>query len=81
MRPRTNTISAVTRIRDCLGQAIHQFFRERGYFWIHTPIITASDCEGAGEMFRVSTLDLLNLPKTAQGQVDFTKDFLAANRS
>ncbi|HHF7346608.1 TPA: asparagine--tRNA ligase [Legionella feeleii] len=75
LRPRTNTISAVTRIRDCLAQAIHQFFRQRGYFWIHTPIITTSDCEGAGEMFRVSTLDLLNLPKTAQGQVDFTKDF------
>ncbi|KTD23537.1 asparaginyl tRNA synthetase [Legionella lansingensis] len=75
LRPRTNTISAVTRIRHCLSQAIHQFFHERGYFWIHTPIITSSDCEGAGEMFRVSTLDLLNLPKTAYGQIDFSKDF------
>lgn len=75
LRPRTNTISAVTRVRHCLAQAIHQFFHQRGYFWVHTPIITASDCEGAGEMFRVSTLDLLNIPKTAQGQVDFSKDF------
>lgn len=75
LRPRTNTLSAVTRVRHCLAQAIHQFFHQRGYFWIPTPIITASDCEGAGEMFRVSTLDLLNLPKTAQGQIDFSQDF------
>ena len=75
LRPRTNTISAVTRVRNCLAQAIHRFFHEQGYFWIHTPIITASDCEGAGEMFRVSTLDMLNIPRNDQGQVDFTKDF------
>ncbi len=75
LRPRTNTISAVARIRDCLSQAIHQFFHQRGFFWIHTPIITASDCEGAGEMFRVSTLDLMNLPKNNQGKVDFSQDF------
>jgi asparaginyl-tRNA synthetase len=75
LRPRTNTISAVTRVRHCLSQAIHRFFDERGYFWIHTPIITASDCEGAGEMFRVSTLDLMNIPKNPQGQPDFSKDF------
>ncbi|KTD06879.1 asparagine--tRNA ligase [Legionella jamestowniensis] len=75
LRPRTNTISAVTRIRHCLAQAIHRFFDERGFFWVHTPIITSSDCEGAGEMFRVSTLDLLNLPKTPQGEIDFSKDF------
>ena len=75
LRPRTNTISAVTRVRHRLAQAIHQFFDERGFFWIHTPIITSSDCEGAGEMFRISTLDLLNIPKNQQGQVDFTKDF------
>jgi len=75
LRPRTNTISAVTRIRHCLAQAVHRFFHERGYFWIHTPIITASDCEGAGEMFRVSTLDLLNIPKDDQGKVDFKQDF------
>lgn len=75
LRPRTNTISAVTRIRHCLSQAIHRFFHEQGYFWIHTPMITASDCEGAGEMFRVSTLDLLNIPKNEYGQIDFSKDF------
>ncbi|MGC1183228.1 asparagine--tRNA ligase [Legionella sp.] len=75
LRPRTNTISAVTRVRHCLAQAVHRFFHKHGYFWIHTPIITASDCEGAGEMFRVSTLDLLNLPQKAQGQIDFSKDF------
>ncbi|MBA2711253.1 MAG: asparagine--tRNA ligase [Tatlockia sp.] len=75
LRPRTNTISAVTRVRHCLAQAIHKFFDQRGFFWVHTPIITGSDCEGAGEMFRISTLDLLNVPKTAQGQVDFSKDF------
>ena len=77
LRPRTNTISAVTRVRHCISQAIHQFFHERGYFWVHTPIITASDCEGAGEMFRVSTLDLLNPPKNGEGKIDFTKDFFA----
>ncbi|ALS98543.1 asparagine--tRNA ligase [Lacimicrobium alkaliphilum] len=75
LRPRTNVIGAVTRIRNCLSQAIHRFFHERGYFWISTPIVTASDCEGAGEMFRVSTLDMLNLPKDDKGQVDFSQDF------
>jgi asparaginyl-tRNA synthetase len=75
LRPRTNTISAVTRVRHCLAQAIHRFFHEQGFFWIHTPIITSSDCEGAGEMFRVSTLDMLNIPKTPQGQIDYSKDF------
>ncbi|KTC68072.1 asparaginyl tRNA synthetase [Legionella birminghamensis] len=75
LRPRTNTIGAVTRIRHCLAQAVHRFFHERGYFWIHTPIITASDCEGAGEMFRVSTLDLTNLPRNQDGKIDFSKDF------
>lgn len=75
LRPRTNTISAITRVRHCLAQAIHRFFHEQGFFWIHTPIITASDCEGAGEMFRVSTLDLMNLPKNQEGRPDFSKDF------
>ena len=75
LRPRTNTIGAVARVRDCLSQAIHRFFHQRGYLWIHTPLITASDCEGAGELFRVSTLDLLNLPKTAAGEIDFGRDF------
>ncbi len=75
LRPRTNTIGAVARVRDCLSQATHRFFHERGYLWVHTPIITASDCEGAGELFRVSTLDLLNLPKTPGGELDFSQDF------
>lgn len=75
LRPRTNTIGAVARVRHCLSQAIHQFFHERGYLWIHAPIITASDCEGAGEMFRVSTLDMLHIPKNSTGEIDFTKDF------
>ena len=75
LRPRTNTISAVTRVRNCLSQAIHRYFYEHGYCWIHTPIITGSDCEGAGEQFRVSTLDLMNVPTTKQGAPDFSKDF------
>ena len=75
LRPRTNTFGAVARVRHCLAMAIHRFFDERDYFYIHTPIITASDCEGAGQMFRVSTLDLLNLPRTSDGKVDFGKDF------
>ena len=75
LRPRTNTIGAVARVRHCLSQAIHRFFHERGYLWVHTPIITASDCEGAGELFRVSTLDILRAPKTPAGEIDFTQDF------
>jgi asparaginyl-tRNA synthetase len=75
MRPRTNVIGAVSRVRHTLAQAIHRFFHERGFYWIHTPIITASDAEGAGQMFRVSTLDLANLPRTAEGRVDFEQDF------
>jgi asparaginyl-tRNA synthetase len=75
LRPRTNTIGAVARVRDSLAQAIHRFFHERDFYWIHTPIITTSDAEGAGELFRVSTLDLLNLPRTPDGGIDFTQDF------
>ncbi len=75
LRARTNIVGAITRVRHTLAQAIHQFFNERGFFWLSTPIITASDTEGAGEMFRVSTLDLLNLPKTDKGTVDFDQDF------
>lgn len=75
LRPRTNTIGAVTRVRSCLSQAIHTFFHDHGFFWVHTPIITASDCEGAGELFRVSTLDALNPPKNADNKVDFSNDF------
>jgi asparaginyl-tRNA synthetase len=75
LRPRTNTLGALTRVRHCLSQAIHRFFHDEGFFWIHTPIITASDAEGAGEMFRVSTLDLANLPRTTEGKIDFSRDF------
>ncbi|HLL23870.1 MAG TPA: asparagine--tRNA ligase [Kofleriaceae bacterium] len=75
LRPRTNIIGAVTRVRHTLAQAVHRFFHERGFFWIHTPIITASDAEGAGQMFKVSTLDFANLPKTPDGKIDFDKDF------
>jgi asparaginyl-tRNA synthetase len=75
LRPRTNVIGAVTRVRHTLAQAVHRFFHERGFFWIHTPIITASDAEGAGQMFRVSTLDAANPPRTPDGQVDFDQDF------
>jgi len=75
LRPRTNTFSAVTRVRHVAAQAIHRFFHERGYFWINTPIITALDAEGAGEMFRVSTLDLGNLLLNKGGGIDFRQDF------
>jgi asparaginyl-tRNA synthetase len=75
LRPRTNLFGAVTRIRHCLAQAVHRFFHEQGFYWISTPIVTTSDAEGAGQMFRVSTLDLANLPRDAKGGVDFSKDF------
>jgi len=75
LRPRTNVIGAATRVRHALAQAIHRFFNERGFFWVNTPIITSSDAEGAGELFRVSTLDLANLPRTPEGKVDFGQDF------
>jgi asparaginyl-tRNA synthetase len=75
LRVRTNTFSAVARVRHCLAQAVHRYFHEHGFFWVHTPIVTGSDCEGAGEMFRVSTLDLANLPRTQDGAVDFSQDF------
>lgn len=75
LRARTNVVGAVTRVRNCLSQAIHRFFHEKGYYWISTPIITASDTEGAGEMFRVSTLDMMNLPKNDKGEVDYSQDF------
>ena len=75
LRPRTNTFGAVSRVRHCIAQAIHRFFHEQGFFWVNTPIITASDCEGAGQMFRVSTLDLANLPRGADGKIDYQQDF------
>ena len=75
LRPRTNTFQAVFRVRSLVAFAIHQFFRERDFVYVHTPLITGSDCEGAGEMFQVTTMDLNNIPKTADGKVDFTQDF------
>ncbi len=75
LRPRTNTFGAVARVRHALALAIHRYFDEHGFYWIHTPILTASDAEGAGELFRVSTLDLANLPRTADGGVDYSLDF------
>jgi asparaginyl-tRNA synthetase len=77
LRPRTNVIGAVTRVRHTIAQAIHRFFDERGFLWVNTPIITASDAEGAGALFRVSTLDLANLPRTPEGKVDYGRDFFA----
>ena len=78
LRPRTNTLGAIARVRHCLSMAVHRYFHEHGFFWIHTPIVTASDAEGAGEMFRVSTLDLANpgaVPRTPDGRTDFSQDF------
>ena len=75
LRPRTNTFGAVTRVRTTLANAVHNYFHDRGFHWINTPIITGSDCEGAGELFRVSTLDFANLPRDPSGEVDFGQDF------
>ena len=75
LRPRTNTFNAVFRVRSVLSFAIHKFFQEKGFVYVHTPIITSSDCEGAGEMFNLTTLDLNDVPKTEEGEVDFQKDF------
>ena len=75
LRPRTNLIGAVARVRHTLAQAVHRFFDEHGFYWVHTPIITPLDTEGAGEMFRVSTLDMANPPLTAAGEIDWSKDF------
>lgn len=75
LRSRTNTLGAVFRVRNACAAAIHQFFQERGFLWVHTPLITASDCEGAGELFTVTNLDLNQVPKTDEGAVDFAQDF------
>jgi asparaginyl-tRNA synthetase len=75
LRPRTNLFGAVTRIRNSLAQAVHRYFHHNGFYWISTPIITTSDAEGAGQMFRVSTLDLANLPRGKEGEIDFSRDF------
>ncbi len=77
LRPRTNFFGSVLRVRSSLAFAIHKFFNERGFYYFHTPLITASDCEGAGAMFQVTTLDLNNLPKDEEGKVDYSKDFYA----
>ncbi|MBV1883072.1 MAG: asparagine--tRNA ligase [Pseudomonadales bacterium] len=78
LRPRTNSFGAIARVRNAAAQAIHRYFHQQGYFWINTPIITSSDCEGAGELFQVSTLDLLNIPRDDKGAVDFSQDFFGA---
>src|SRR5215467_9463357 len=81
LRPRTNTLGAVLRVRSAAAFAIHQFFNEQGFYYVHTPIITTSDCEGAGEMFHVTTLELPNVPKGDGGHVDFSKDFFGQEAS
>ena len=81
LRPRTNLFSAAFRVRSAAAHAIHCFFQDRGFVYVHTPIITASDCEGAGEMFQVTTLDLDNVPKTPDGKVDYSQDFFGKKTS
>ena len=81
LRPRTNTFQAVFRVRSLTAYALHKFFQERGFVYVHTPLITGSDCEGAGEMFRVTTLDMENVPKTEEGHVDYSKDFFGKETS
>ncbi|MCC8150126.1 MAG: asparagine--tRNA ligase, partial [Lachnospiraceae bacterium] len=75
LRPRTNTFEAVFRVRSLIAYAIHKFFQERDFVYVHTPLITGSDCEGAGEMFQVTTMELADIPKTDAGKVDYSKDF------
>ena len=81
LRPRTNTFQAVFRVRSLIAYAIHTFFQERGFVYVHTPIITSSDCEGAGEMFQVTTMDLDNLPKSEDGSIDYSQDFFGKQTS
>ena len=81
LRPRTNTFQAVFRVRSLTAYAIHKFFQERGFVYVHTPLITGSDCEGAGEMFQVTTMDLNNVPKNADGSVDYSKDFFGKRQT
>ena len=81
LRPRTNTFSAVFRVRSLIAFAIHKFFNERGFVYVHTPLITGSDCEGAGEMFQVTTLDMNNIPRNEENQVDFSQDFFNKHTS
>lgn len=79
LRPRTNTFGAITRVRHSLANAIHSYFHDNGFYWVNTPIITGSDCEGAGELFRVSTLDMNNIPRAADGSVDYAQDFFGGD--
>ncbi len=81
LRPRTNLFSAVFRVRSVAAQAVHEFFQSRGFVYIHTPIITGSDCEGAGEMFRVTTIDPANPPRTPDGAVDYSQDFFGKSKN
>ena len=81
LRPRTNTFGAVLRIRHAMAFAIHKYFNEKGFVYLHTPLITASDCEGAGEMFQVTTLDLQNPPRTQDGAIDYSQDFFGKQTS
>lgn len=81
LRPRSNTFAAVFRVRSAVAYALHQYFQERGFVYVHTPIITGSDCEGAGEMFRITTLDLQDVPKTDDGVVDYSRDFFGKEAS
>ena len=81
LRPRTNTFGAIFRLRHAMAFAIHKYFNDHGFFYLHTPLITASDCEGAGEMFQVTTMDLNNLPKTEDGNIDYQKDFFGKQTS
>ena len=81
LRPRTNTFGAVLRIRHAMAFAIHKYFNDKGFVYLHTPLITASDCEGAGEMFQVTTLDLNNIPRTEDGKVDYSQDFFGKQTS
>ena len=81
LRPRTNTFGAIFRLRHAMAFAIHKYFNDHGFFYLHTPLITASDCEGAGEMFQVTTMDLNNLPKTEDGTIDYQKDFFGKQTS
>ena len=78
LRTLTNTFGAITRVRHVLARAIHEFFHKESFYWVNTPIITASDCEGAGELFRVSTLDFANLPRNPDGTVDNSQDFFGS---
>ncbi len=81
LRPRSNTFSAVFRVRSLVSYAIHKFFQDNDFVYVHTPIVTGSDCEGAGEMFRITTLDMENPPRTEEGKIDYGEDFFGKETS